>query len=119
MDHILKKLDFERKNGRHFIHPSSVYFVEFPGSTLAIGSSLDTEVVERKSKLGVLKLLSPTDCVKDRLAAYYHWNDLQGLEQALLVAKNHPVKIQKIKSWSKDENNLEKYQIFLKKLKNK
>ena len=39
---------------------------------------------ELKKRNKILKLLSPTDCVKDRLAAYYHWNDRQSLEQAIL-----------------------------------
>ena len=30
-----------------------------------------------------LGLLSPTDCVKDRLAAFYHWKDQQSLEPAI------------------------------------
>ena len=30
--------------------------------------------------------MTPTDSVKDRLAAYYHWNDQQALEQAIMVA---------------------------------
>jgi hypothetical protein len=32
---------------------------------------------------GVLKLLTPTDSVKDRLAANYHWEDRQSLEQGI------------------------------------
>jgi hypothetical protein len=53
----------------------------------------------------------------DRLAAFYHWNDRQSLEQALLVAKKHPIGLSKIQRWSKNENMLDKYQIFLKYLK--
>jgi len=34
-----------------------------------------------------LCLLTPTDCVKDRLAAYFFWNDLQSLGQAVMVVK--------------------------------
>jgi hypothetical protein len=44
-----------------------------------------------------LKVLSPTDCVKDRLCAFYFWNDLQGLEQAVLVAKSQQVDLKEIK----------------------
>ncbi len=35
---------------------------------------------------GLLRIISPTGCVKDRLAAYYHWNDVQSPEQGVLVA---------------------------------
>ncbi|MDI6740798.1 MAG: hypothetical protein QME74_10605 [Candidatus Edwardsbacteria bacterium] len=46
-----------------------------------------------KLPTGRLHLLSPTDCVKDRLAAYFHWNDRQSLEQAGLVADNRKIDI--------------------------
>ena len=49
---------------------------------------------------GTLQLLSPTDCVKDRLTAYYHWDDLQALEQAKMVAKNHKIDFEEIRRWS-------------------
>ena len=60
-----------------------------------------------------LRLLSPTQCVMDRLAAYYHWNDRQSLEQALLVAENHPIKLNEVKKWSKNEGETSKFQEFL------
>jgi hypothetical protein len=54
--------------------------------------------------------------VKDRLCAFYYWNDLQGLEQAVLVAKNQSVDLKEIKRWSKVEGKEEKHKIFKKKL---
>jgi hypothetical protein len=39
----------------------------------------------------------PTDCVKDRLAAFYHWGDRQGLEQAILVLKTNAIDIDSVK----------------------
>jgi hypothetical protein len=68
-------------------------------------------------KSGVLRLLSPTDCVKDRLAAYYHWNDRQGLNQAVMVSARHPVSIEKVKRWSKTEGFTEKFEDFFKKFR--
>ena len=64
-------------------------------------------------------MLTPTDCVKDRLASYYHWNDKQALDQALLVCNDKPKKIdiKEIQRWSKQENHLEKFEFFLDKLK--
>jgi hypothetical protein len=55
-------------------------------------------------------LLSPTDCVKDRLAAYYHWNDRQCLEQALLVAAMRTVYLKEIERWSAVENKPAEFQ---------
>jgi hypothetical protein len=57
-----------------------------------------------------LRVISPTDCVKDRLAAYYHWGDRQCLTQAELVAKEHPVDLNELKRWSVVEEKLDEFE---------
>lgn len=37
IEKIMNGLGFSREEGRHFIHPDTPYFVEFPGSAAAIG----------------------------------------------------------------------------------
>lgn len=61
-------------------------------------------------------LLSPTDCVKDRLAAYYHWSDQQALAQAQLVAENNKIDIKEIRRWSKEEDKLAVFESIKKQL---
>ena len=61
-------------------------------------------------------MLSPTDCVKDRLCAFYFWNDLQGLEQAILVAKSQQVDLKQIKRLSKVEGKEIEFKAFTDKL---
>jgi len=73
--------------------------------------------VERFNTIKTLKLLTPTDCVKDRLAAFFHWNDYQSLEQALMVAKKQPVNLNEIKRWSIKERMEGKYAEFSSALK--
>lgn len=104
----LLKVGFEEKN-RYFIHPESPYFVEFPSGPLAVGSEPVKEIAELNFSTGRLRLLSPTDCVKDRLAAYYHWRDLQCLEQAILVATDNPVDLEEIERWSEHEGMLAEF----------
>jgi len=58
---------------------------------------------------GKVTLLTPTDCVKDRLAAYYDWSDPQSLAQALLVAGSQKINIRNIELWSKKENKIEEF----------
>lgn len=67
------------------------------------------------SDLGTLRLLTPTDYVKDRLANYYYFNDKQCLEQALLVAKAHPINLVTLEQWHQNEG--QEYLSFLEKLK--
>lgn len=102
---------------RFFKNPESEFFVEFPPGPLSIGSYAVEKIEEITLPTGILKLLTPTDCVKDRLAAYYHWSDLQSLEQALLVALNQDVDLRDIKEWSRKEGMLVKFEVFNSRLK--
>lgn len=103
--------------GKDFYHDDTDFSVEFPGSQLVIGSSPMKPEGKIDRKGFTLRLLSPTQCVMDRLAAFYHWRDRQSLDQALLVAQNHPVKIKKIQDWSITEGEQAKFDEFLNKLK--
>jgi hypothetical protein len=109
---VMLSLGFTQDAGRMFAHPESHYTVEFPGSAMTVGESLITKLSEMKLREGVLKLLTPTDCVKDRLAAFYHWGDRQGLDQAVWVAQAQPVDMDDVKKWSKLEGKLQLFEEF-------
>jgi len=57
-----------------------------------------------------LQIISPTDCVKDRLAHYYHWGDRQCLQQAILVAAKHDIDLKEIQEWSKSEGKFDEFE---------
>jgi len=63
----MEELGFHEE-GRHFKHPDSGFFVEFPPGPLSFGEEFVTTVDEIQLETGVLRIISPTDCVKDRLA---------------------------------------------------
>jgi hypothetical protein len=50
--------------------------------------------------------------VKDRLAAYYHFGDRQGLIQASMVAGENEVDIEDVRRWSKGEGKLAEFDEF-------
>ena len=112
---IMIKLGFSEYN-RYFIHPDTKLFIEFPKGPLGIGNAPVKQIATRENETGLLRLLTPTDCIKDRLAAYYYWDDLQSLEQAVWVAKQNIFDNQEIKSWSKSEGELTGFLVFEKKL---
>lgn len=115
---VMEHLGFTQEKSRHFIHPKSKYFVEFPGSATTIGDEPISEFQERKVKTYVLtKLLTPTDCIKDRLAAYIHWNDKQGLDQAVMVAQAQEFKPTSIKRFCEREGSGKAYEEFVEKLR--
>jgi hypothetical protein len=112
---VMENLGFSER-GRYFVHPETTFSVEFPDGPLSVGEEPVKEVSEFELSTGTLKILSPTDCVKDRLCAFYFWNDLQGLEQSILVAKSQPVDLKEIKRWSKVEGKEKEYKVFTDKL---
>ncbi|MEA3433090.1 MAG: hypothetical protein U9R13_00750 [Campylobacterota bacterium] len=110
---IMLKLGFkEYKMKRYFVHDDTSLFIEFPRGPLGVGDAPVEEVAKRETQTGTLKLLTPTDCIKDRLSAYYHWDDLQSLEQAVWVADENKYDKDSIKKWSEDEGMLDKYEDF-------
>ena len=78
--------------------------------------TLGDEVVRKwakvRTRVGMLQILTPTQCIKDRLAAFFHWRDSQSLEQALLVAKAHRVSMKELARWSSAEGHAEGFEEF-------
>ncbi|MDZ4183883.1 MAG: hypothetical protein U1D97_02755 [Desulfuromonadales bacterium] len=68
---VLKEIGFEEKR-RYFVSEETEFFIEFPSGPLAVGNEPVEKLAELQFETGKLRLLSPTDCVKDRLSAFYH-----------------------------------------------
>lgn len=113
---VMHSLGFKNV-GKDFYHDDTNFSVEFPGTQLVIGNSPMKPDGRIEQNGFTLRLLSPTQCVMDRLAAFYHWRDRQSLDQALLVAISHPVKIKQIEKWSTLEGEKAKFDEFKRKLK--
>ena len=104
-------MGFQEK-GRYFINPETEFVVEFPDGPLSVGDEPVKEVSKFEMATGTLQVISATDCVKDRLCAYYFWNDRQGLAQAVLVAEGQKVDLKEVERWSKAEGKENEYSIF-------
>jgi len=101
------------EEGRYFKHSDSSFFVEFPPGPLTVGMEPVAIVEEIPLQTGVLRIISATDCVKDRLSAFYHWNDRPCLMQAVLVRDSAKVDLEEIKRWSINEGKEKGFQEFL------
>ena len=101
----MEQLGFRKESGRYWTHPQTEFWVEFPPGPLQVGNAPveSVKVNELETSAGVLRLLAPTECVMDRLAAYYHWRDQQGLDQAVQVALRQEVDLRRIEEWSRAE----------------
>jgi hypothetical protein len=103
-----------QKDGRYFVHPNSKLYVEFPSGPVAIGQQTPVRPEgELKVRDTIVKMYSPTQCVMDRLAAWFHWNDRGSFIQALWVCERHPVSLDKIKRWASKEGESEKLEQFI------
>ncbi|MDP1836072.1 MAG: hypothetical protein Q8K75_09140 [Chlamydiales bacterium] len=105
-----------KRTGRCFAHEDCQYIIDFVNPPIAIGRESIQKFETISNANGSLQLLRPTDCVKDRLASYFYWNDAQALEQALLVAEDCDIDLRSIKLWAKAEGHQEKLEHFLKKV---
>ncbi len=112
---MLAEIGFYEEN-RYFKHSDTEFFIDFISPPLSVGQEPVKEISEIKKGGRVLRLLSPADCAKDRLAAYYHWNDRQSLEQAVFVCKAVEVDLKEVKRWSINEGMSDKYEKFIERL---
>jgi hypothetical protein len=106
-----------KEERRYFKHPDSEYLVEFPPGPLGVGAEQVREIRDLKTRTGSVRIISPTDCVKDRLAGYYHWGDMQCLHQAVLVAQANPIDIDEIARWSVREGKSREFEVIQERLK--
>lgn len=118
VDRAMESLGFEKQQ-RHWRHPRSRYWVEFPAGPLAIGEETIRDFAEFATATGILRLLRPTECVMDRLAWYFHDADAQCLEQAVRVATLHPIDLRRIERWAGGElpHGTERFREFERRLR--
>jgi len=112
LDAVMESIGFYRTSNR-YEHPRTNFFVEFPAGPLGIGADIDIRPVVTKIAGTVVKVLSATDSCRDRLAAFYHWNDRQSLITAVQVAKHRKVNLNAIRTWSEREDATDKFTEFL------
>ena len=114
----LAELGFFEKQ-KYFKHAECPWFIEFVTPPVAIGNESIKHFNEIQTSYGTIKLLRPEDSVKDRLAAFYHWKDKQGLEQAINICLEQQINIKEIEKWSRSEKQIDQFNLFKKELRNK
>jgi hypothetical protein len=112
----LEPLGFRRDGrSRIFYHPDSKFTVDFPKGPLSVGGDYvsETNVLLRDDVR--LRILTRRDCVRDRLAHFYYWNDYTALNAAASVAAHlSDADIQELRKWTQRESPglLEKFAEF-------
>ncbi len=103
----LRDTGFSRKGlSPIFTHPQSSYTLDFPKGPLAVGGDYVKAPALLIRPQAKLRILSRTDCVRDRLAHFYYWNDYTALNAAVAVAASNPgdVDVKLIRSWTQRES---------------
>lgn len=101
-----------RRNRDRYVHDELEYFVEFPRGPLGIGGDSRIRPVWKTRRGARALALSATDSCRDRLAAFYHWNDRQALSAAVSIALRHRLNFALIRRWSEAEDMLNRYEVF-------
>ena len=77
---------------------------------LAVIDNIRPTVV--RGRAGIARTLSSTDSCRDRLAAYYHWNDRQSLDVAVQIALRQRINMARVRTWSAAEGHAEQFDEF-------
>ncbi len=110
---VLRELGFQQV-ADYYKHEDCVFPLEFPPGPLMIGNDFVTKWSTKSKNDNILHVLDPTDCCRDRLAAYLFWNDFSGLEQALAVYEScqNDIDVDRVRAWCKREGQSEKFELF-------
>jgi hypothetical protein len=113
---VMLRLGFVELN-RYFTHSDTKFLVEFPAGPPNVGEEYPKKFTDVNVVTGVMRLLTPTDCVKDRLVGWFHNNDRQCLNQAIAVARKARVNLAELGRWAKGEHKSEEFKKIAAKLK--
>ena len=111
---VLEDLGF-RRVGHDYRHRVSPFQLEFPPGPLAVGGERIEVWDTHRDGARLLHVITPTDCCRDRLAAFYYFGDRGSLEQACAVfaASQERVDLEIVRVWSEEEGAAGKYHEFL------
>ena len=115
----LARIGFEPSRSRYFKHPSCPHlFLEFPRGPVEIGEEFPVVPAEIMVEGRTLRLLSPTDSVKDRLAGYIHWKARANFDQAVLICRRQgkEVDLNAVRRWCEGEGGAEAFRELVERL---
>ena len=113
----MKGIGFSKVGHRTFASKRCPYEVFLSTYPITVGDDVVGEVRVMKTARGPLKLLLPTDCVRQRLSMYYRWGDKEALDDAIKVGRRKKVDLKLVKRWSDWEWASERFAEFLHLLK--
>lgn len=100
-DDALLELGY-RNDGRVYVCDDQLVTLDFPNDELLLGDELLTETNTLHRDDWILTLLTPFDCVRDRLSwhFFYQRKDLSALSAAVAVTLNQGVDANAVRLWA-------------------
>jgi len=105
-----------RRAGRIFAHESQLVTLDFPDDVIYIGEEWITayDTIERGSFK--LNIITPYDCIRDRLLSYFAWSDRSALLAAVEVARRQAFDAVALQTWANAQNESARYAEFLRRI---
>ena len=115
IENTMLELGFKKTESRYYKYHNNPNYIEFPTGPVSLGNDLTKKFAELKTHVGTLTLLTPTDCIKDRLCALVYHGGEECFNQAIAVAHLNIIDKKNLIDWARKENNemLEKVTILL------
>lgn len=104
IEETMLELGFEKVPPRYYKYYNNPNYIEFPTGPVSLGNQLTKEFNELKTQVGTLKLLTPTDCIKDRLCALVYHGGEECFNQAIAVAHLNLFDKDNLINWAKNED---------------
>jgi len=115
IEKTMLELGFEKVPPRYYKYSNNPNYIEFPTGPVSLGNDLTKDFSELKTHVGTLKLLTPTDCIKDRLCALVYHGGEECFNQAIAVAHLNSFDKDNLIKWAKNEDSqmIEKVDLLL------
>lgn len=101
------------KQGRVYVNDTTDITVEFPPGPLSVGDTLIKKITHQQVANKRIPILTLEDVIKDRLAAYVHWQDRQSLIQATTLMIKHRLNPKVFKAFCLKEGSQTDYKFLL------
>lgn len=108
-------IGFEQSSTRGiFVSAETPVTVELLPGPAAVGNEVIAVFNYLNRGDQTLCILREEDCLKDRLAAAIHWNDLQSARQAAMVSLCFECDLGEVEAWCRKEGGLGVFRQFMK-----
>lgn len=115
---VMKAIGFEAEGVTVFTSKRCPVEVVFSPPPMTAGDDVVRDTVTVKTREGNVRMLTETDCVRQLLAMFYRWGDVEAINEAVAVAREcrENIDFELIRRWSDWEWCPEKFVEFMNRL---